>query len=236
MSTPYEPIPERIAFGNLMRQWFKRNGWPQDVPHRLAKFTGATGPWNSQISTVMAGKLDPKPAFFVALGRFNQTVAEQDFRGVTDRRLVDQLKDAEPLCDDAGRVLTAPDFFSLFVGLADAPSRYDAPAVISDEEAKARSELQRTGFQKRAQDLMISPREAWEQLSRFAENMSDAQLARFKDVLSGWGDWSGEELTAMPADGGWCEPGAALDRWLSEPGSWGTRELAREASRATKQL
>jgi hypothetical protein len=236
VSTQQEAIPERVAFGKLVRQWFKRNGWPQDVPHRLAKFTGAAGPWNSQVSQVMQGKLDPKPAFFVAFGAFNRAVAEQDFRGVTDRRLLDQLKDASPLCDDRGQAYDAPGLFALFTGLAELPESYPAIPEISDQEAKSRSEMARKGFQEHAQDLMLSPREAWEQVARFTENMNDSQLARFKEVLSGWSDWTGEELMAMATDGAYCEPGAALDRWVSESGSWGVRELAREAKRAIEQL
>lgn len=236
MSTPAEAIPERIAFGILVRQWFKRNSWPQDVPHRLAKFTGASGPWNSQMSQVMQGKLDPKPAFFVAFGAFNRAVAEQDFRGVTDRRLLDQLKDATPLCDDSGQAYDAPGIFALFTGLAPAPESYAAPPEITDQEAKARSEMARRGFQEHAQVLMLSPREAWEQVTRFTKNMDDSQLARFKEVLSGWSDWTGAELMVMRTPDDYCEPGAALDRWISEGGAWGAQELAREAKKATEQL
>jgi hypothetical protein len=215
MSTPYEALPERIAFGKVIRRWFRSNNWAQDVPHRLAKFTGAAGPWNSQISTVMAGKLDPKCAFFVAFGAFNQTVAEQSFKGVTDRRLLDQLKGAEPLRDDSGRVCTAPEFFAMFAGLTELPQKHAAHVEITEDEAKARSEAQRQAFQRHAKEELLSPREAWDQLRRCCEGMGPDLLDRFRDVLSGWSDWQPSEIEAMLADGG-DEPSAAIDRWLAE--------------------
>jgi hypothetical protein len=215
LSTKYVPIEERIAFGQVLRRWFKANDWPQDVPHRVAAFTGAAGPWNSQVSTLMSGKLDPKPALFVALGAFNQFVAEQHLQGVTERRLVDQLKDAQPLCHDNGRPYTAPDFFALFVGLLEPPSMFAPRLEITDGEAKDRSDRQREIFQGHAKDLMLSPKEAWDQVRSCAQGMSAAQLERFKEVLSGWGDWTGQELMAMDGGGDRSEADHALVRWTT---------------------
>lgn len=215
MSTPYEPLPERVAFGKVIRRWFRSNGWGQDVPHRLSKFTGAAGPWNSQISTVMAGRLDPKPAFFVAFGAFNQAVAEQSFKGVSDRRLIEQLRGAAPLRDNSGRPCTAPDLFAMFTGLADLPQEHAAQVEITEEEAKARSEAQRQAFQRHAREQLLSPREAWDQLRRCCEGMGPDLLDRFRDVLSGWSDWQPSEIEAMLADGG-DESSAAIDRWLGK--------------------
>jgi hypothetical protein len=213
MSTPYEPIVERIKFGRAIYKWFKHNRWGQDVPHRLAKITGTNGPWNSQLSGLMAGRLDPKPAFFVAFGDFNKTVAEQNLDGISERRLVDQLKGAQAFLMDDGRAATAPDFFSLFTGLVELPLAYAPDKEISDEEAKAHSEEQRKIFQRIAKDELLSPRAAWEQVKDHAQNMKPEQLSRFKEVLSDWGDWSGEELMAMATMESYSEPGLALQRW-----------------------
>jgi hypothetical protein len=207
-------MPERIAFGKLVRQWFARNGWPQDVPHRLAKITGAAGPWNSQVSQIMQGKLDPKPALFVAFGAFNQAVAEQRFPGVTERRLLDQLTGSEPLRHDDGRPYTAPDFFALFTGLLDAPSSFSIPErVITEEDAQGISQMCRDEFRMIAKDKLLSPAEAWSALRPHCEGMSAAQVDRFKDVLSGWGDWSVDEVTELSVAGELGKPAAALQRW-----------------------
>jgi hypothetical protein len=210
MSTKYEPIEERIAFGAVLRRWFKANNWPQDVPHRLAAFIGSAGPWNSQISTLMSGKLDPKPALFVALGSFNRAVAEQQLQGIHERKLVDQLRGVAPLCHDDGRPYTAPDFFALFTGLIEPPSQFAPKREITDAEAQAISQQQRDLFQGHAKELMFTPKEAWDQLCKHLRDMPPAQVERFKDVLSGWSEWTGQELMDMDS-----EPQSALDSWAN---------------------
>ena len=83
--------------GPVIKAWFKANEWPQSVSEGLARAKGwEAGPWASQISICMSGRLQPKPPFFVALGMFNQAVAERDFVGVTDRRLMDRLMAGQP--------------------------------------------------------------------------------------------------------------------------------------------
>jgi hypothetical protein len=116
MSTLYVPRDERIHFGNVLRDWFERNNWAQDVPHKLATANGWAGPWNSQISCVFRGALDPKPQFFVALAEFNLHIAHQHFPNITNRRTLDQLKGSEPLRHNNGDIYTATDFFALFIG------------------------------------------------------------------------------------------------------------------------
>ena len=77
--------------GPVLKGWFKQWDWPQSVTEGVARAKGwENGPWASQISICMSGRLTPKPAFFEALGEFNRVVAERDFAGVTDRRLIDR--------------------------------------------------------------------------------------------------------------------------------------------------
>ena len=238
MSTPSRAVPERSEFGRVIQRWFKANRWPQDVPHRLAKVTGAQGPWNSQISCAMNGKLDPKPAFFLAFGAFNDAVARQSYPGVTDRKLLDQLKGATPLAKDDGTPYSAVEFFALFAGMLPSPEAYQelsAGEEISDEEAKARSEALRRAFQDVAKDQMLSPKEAWESLRPHIKNLDASALNRFKEVLSGWGDYSGAELMELATSGPYSEPGMALETWASGVDGISGIELAREARAAVER-
>ena len=51
--------------GPILKIWFSRNGWPQSVTEGIARAKGWTeGPWASQISHCMQGRLTPKPATF----------------------------------------------------------------------------------------------------------------------------------------------------------------------------
>ena len=215
MSTPYEPIEERIAFGRVIRLWFRSNGWAQDVPHKFAKIVGTAGPWNSQVSTVMSGKLDPKPAFFVALGAFNDAVARQAFPGITDRKLLDALKGAEPLCDDDGRPCTAPDFFALFTGLQPLPKRYASARTITPEDAKAISQGHQEAFAQFASIHGISPKQAWDDLRFHCDGVPSPQLSKLRDVLTGWDTWTPDDLETMEEDG-IDAVSAAIAQWKAQ--------------------
>ncbi len=185
----------RLSFGKVFRIWFSRNNWPQDVPHKLSEFVPTKGPWNSQISVCMSGRLDPKVGFFLSCGAFNKQVAEQDFPGVGACRLREHLTGAEPLRLDSGDPFDAADFFRLYTGLIEVPLAYrvaDLP-VLSDADAKAKSQLMREAFQAVAAHQMLSPKAAWESLEPFAP-------ASLRDVLSGWSEYTAEELTGMPSN------------------------------------
>ena len=130
--------------GPVIKAWFKANEWPQSVSEGLARAKGwEIGPWASQISICMSGRLQPKPPFFVALGMFNQAVAERDFAGVTDRRLMDRLRAAEPIVHDdccsgwrcqAGTPWDAMDFFGCYIGALSPPKMLERQRKITQEE------------------------------------------------------------------------------------------------------
>ena len=81
-----------------------------------SKSQGLTaGPWASQISICMSGRLTPT-RLFVAMGMFNEAVAERSFQGVTDRCLMDRLLAGQPICHDDGVPWTAMDFFGCYIG------------------------------------------------------------------------------------------------------------------------
>ena len=142
--------------GPVIKAWFKANEWPQSVSEGLARAKGWTvGPWASQISICMSGRLQPKPPFFVALGMFNQAVAERDFAGVTDRRLVDRLRAGQPIVHDdccpdsrcqAGTPWDAMDFFGCYIGAVSAPKFVAAKRVITQEEVDHFVSEIRTGW------------------------------------------------------------------------------------------
>ena len=122
--------------GPIVKAWFSRNEWPQSVSEGLARAKGWTcGPWASQVSICMSGRLTPKPNFFRGFGQFNQAVAERDFMGITDRRLMDRLKRGEPLTHPDGMPWASQDFFAAYVGALEAPADLLAPPkpVVTQE-------------------------------------------------------------------------------------------------------
>lgn len=116
MTAPTRNDLSPIEFGEVLRAWFSRNEWPQIVTEQLAHAKGSTiGPWASQMSNAMQGKLEPKPGFFLSLGWFNKIVCERDFADVQDQRLKQRLLNGQPLTHPNGEPWTATDFFELYL-------------------------------------------------------------------------------------------------------------------------
>ena len=132
----------REAFGDVLKAWFARNNWPQSITETWAKSCGIPGPWASQISPAINYKLDPKAAFFVALGNFNMAVAERDVLSVTNERVRNLLQKGEPLCHDDGVPYGPDDFFKLFVGMIKPPPEFlkepEPQQPVSEVEALRR--------------------------------------------------------------------------------------------------
>jgi len=205
MSTPYEYDADRALFGGVLKKWFKRNDWPQSITEHWAKGVGSQGPWSSQVSNAFNGRLDPKAQFFIAWGNFNRCVAERDFRGVTDRRVMDLLKDSQPLCHDNGEPLDASDFFKLFTGLAEPPHEYAGATIettFSDEGALAHGENVARCFKAWARDQMLIPREAWDcfKNAKATQRMKPQQLSHVQDIMRGAEVLTGEAMTECVKD------------------------------------
>ena len=131
-------VAAREVFGDALKAWFARNSWPQSITETWAKSCGSPGPWASQISPAINYKLDPKAAFFVALGNFNAAVAERNVLSVTNERVRTLLLKGQPLCHDDGVPYGAEDFFKLFTGLIEPPEELTAP----DPEPEPLSEVE----------------------------------------------------------------------------------------------
>jgi len=183
------------ALAAAYKLWMKQNDLSQQNPHDFAKSTGRQGPWNSQLSLLCQAKLQPKPQFFCSLAAFNAAIAAKDFAGVTNRALLDKLKACVPMLDDQGKVIDAAGFFSMYVGLAPIPEAYAASAhTYTEEDAKAESIRLRDAFRAFAQNEMLSPADAWSKVVA-ATDLAPRHQARLKEVLSGWGDLSADEMT-----------------------------------------
>jgi len=189
MSTKHEYTPERVAFGSVLAAWFKKNEWPQSITESVAKALGwPNGPWASQMSTAINGKIDPKPNFFVAMGLFNQMVAERDLKGIKDRRTIDRLKEAYPLTHDNGVPYDGADFFRLFTGLIEPPEEFNrttAAVTFTEEGAVKYSALLAKTFKAIQRDQMMSPKEAWTSLaaSDALGNMPGEAMLILQDAL-----------------------------------------------------
>ena len=204
------PEPFGGEFGPVLKEWFRRNEWPQITAERVARAKGSKiGPWASQMSNTMAGKIEPKPNFFVALGWFNEVILTRDFVGITDRRLVDQLKGSEALCHDNGQPFTAVDFFALYLGKLEKPEGYLDDELITQEMVGMWAEGLKLTFAEVCRSLMVPPGAAWKVVAKACADdygIIGDDLAWVQDVIAGITDPTVEQATRMRAKYGDTQP------------------------------
>ena len=71
-----ELAESREAMGKGFRRWREKNGLSQQVIHNFSQ-AKKIPLHNSQIAHFENGVLDPKAAFYVSLGVFNQSIADK---------------------------------------------------------------------------------------------------------------------------------------------------------------
>jgi len=111
-------------FGAMLRRWREANGWTQYTAIEWAK--QAKPPFDaaphSGLSELENGKTQhPRTPLFLYLGELNSRVAAADYKGVRDRKTLDQLKDSRPILDQAGNPWGPAEFWSCCAGLLAAP-------------------------------------------------------------------------------------------------------------------
>ena len=187
------PEPTATHFGEVLRAWFLRNEWPQLVAEQVSRAKGSKiGPWASQMSNAMQGKLEPKPNFFIALGWFNQVVTERDFEGITDRRLIDRLLNGQPLTFENGQPYTAVDFFALYIGDLGVPGVEEAPKIqepqLTQEMLDTWAEGLKLTFREACKALMSPPGETWRVIAKRMETdygITGEDLEWTQEVIAG---------------------------------------------------
>ena len=178
------------------------NNFSQQAIHDWAAAAETAGPWNSSVSLLQRGKLDPKPQFFVAFGTLNKHLAEGAYKYVTDRKLKDRLAQAMPFLTEHDKPATATDFYSMFIGELQPAAIYTQPIAFTDNDAEQLTQRYRNAFRKAALKEMVSPKELWQQLEPKARDMgmSTAQVTHLQAVLVGFEEYTAEELNELTRD------------------------------------
>lgn len=164
---PAEQMAARAALGLAIRNWFHMNRWSQDVPGWFAKAKDLNGPWNSQMSLLYNGRLDPKAQFFLALEEFNLAVAYQNLdEEELEPKLVKRLHAKQPFLTETGEFAKAEDFFAMFIGRKRWHEMFDAIPRLSEEEAENRGKILLRNFESLMLDQMITRAELWRDMQR----------------------------------------------------------------------
>ena len=187
MSTPYKFIQSRADFGNAIAFWFKKGEWPQGITEAVAKEVNQWegGPWASQISTAINGKLDPKAVFFIAFGLFNAYIHKGDFSKIHDINLRNKLTGSKAFTHNNGRLFDGADFFRMFTGLIEVPKKYKEINSNLNNVAQKYGSLLREHFLKIKRNEMMSTKDAWESFINqpYAQTIKKEHLNTINDLF-----------------------------------------------------
>ena len=208
----------RRAFGKMLLNWRRRNGWTQYTACEWgteAEFEVISYGNLSVIEQGKAGELRQK-AFF-QLEELNRRLAEKDWGPVKSQRLKDQLKEAEPLRGDDDKLWDAVDFWSCYIGYAPVPRSYQAaPApTLTPKRAEEICQKWRQHVRRVIKEGGLDVTQALEQLVMGAPK---EHQKRFAEVLA-IDDYSSVELAQLWVDGEEFLP----EQWIS---AWEQTALA----------
>ena len=208
MSTPYKFIQTRADFGKAILTCFKKNDWPQSITESVAKEIGIEGgPWASQVSTAINGKLDPKPAFFIAFGIFNSYIHSGDFSKIKDINLRDKLKGSKAFTHNNGRPFDGADFFKLFTGLIEVPKKYKTNGYeFNDKDLKEYQKAMIEHTMKIKRQEMLKPKEFWELFLKqpYSKTIKENDLDIINDIVREDLDMSREIVLRFGREYGKC--------------------------------
>ncbi len=213
----------RRAFGKMLLNWRRRNGWTQYTACEWGSEAGFEVISYGNLSVIEQGKAgELRQKAFFQLEELNRRLAEQDWGTLKSQRIKDLLKDAEPLTGDDGQRWDAVDFWRCYIGYAPVPKAYQslpAPTLT----AKRIEELA-TGWRQRVRRL-IKERglDAMETLEQIVAAAPAEQQKRFREVLTGLDDYSPAEMGQLWVEGELFQPA----QWIEQGEGAGTPPPAR---------
>ena len=224
----------RRAFGKMLLNWRRRNGWTQYTACEWGAEAGFEVISYGNLSVIEQGKAgELRQKAFFQLEELNRRLHERDWGPVSTQRLKDQLKDAEPLVGDDGKLWDALDFWSVYIGYMPVPKAYQsqpAPTVTTKRaEELCHQWRQQVRRQIKAQELDIT--EALEQL---ASSVPEPQRKRFREVLA-LDDYSPAELAQLWSESGDFQPQQWIQQWIGGSEHPSTNEPKNSVSRGRRK-
>lgn len=218
----------RRAFGKMLLNWRRRNGWTQYTACEWggeANFEVISYGNLSVIEQGKAGELRQK-AFF-QLEELNRRLADKDWGTVQSQRIKEQLKDAEPLRGDDGKLWDSVDFWSCYIGYQPVPKAYQstpAPNVT----AKRAEELCKKWRQHVRRVIKERGFDVTEALEQLVKSAPAEYQKRFSEVLA-IDDYSPTELAQLWVDGETFLP----EQWIS---AWDKDQPTRPPAKGRKAV
>ena len=204
---------DRRAFGRMLLNWRRGNGWTQYTVCNWAKEAGFEAISYGNLSVIEQGKAgELRQKAFWQLWEVNRRIAARDWGNVRGPLIEEKLKPAMPLGDEACPVWGPLEFLACYSGLRAVPDAFrTTPApTIRQRKATELSARWRHQLRRVVEDCGLDPGEAMDAL---VSQAGEEQRRRFYAVLTGFGDYSPEELRSLWLEESLYRPGQWLDQW-----------------------
>ena len=208
----------RVAFGRMLLNWRRRNGWTQYTACTWAEAIGEPKLVISygNLSVIEQGKAGGlRQRSFWQLWELNRRIASCDWGRFGDRELRQKLEAAIPL-GDADCPLWGPlEFWACYVGLRPVPAAFAvSPApVIGPRQAALLSNRWRQQLRSLIDTHQLDPATALDALVHLAD---EEHRRTFYTVLTGFRAYSPQELSALWLHGDRYRPQQWLEQWIAE--------------------
>jgi len=215
----------RAAFGRMLLNWRRRNGWTQYTACSWAEAVGFETISYGNLSVIEQGKAgELRQKAFWQLGELNRRIAERDWGKVLDQAIKEKLEGSVPIGDKDCQVWTPLEFWACYCGLREVPDAFrTTPApTIGQRKATELSAKWRYQLRQVVDEFELDPSDA---ITALAAEASEEHRKRFYAVLTGFGDYKPEELAPLWIEGDLYQPKRWLDKWeaakrqLRKPGS-----------------
>jgi hypothetical protein len=212
----------RLAFGRMLLNWRRRNGWTQYTVCNWAKAIGEPSSVISygNLSVIEQGKAgELRQRSFWQLGELNRRIAAREWGRFGDAALRKKLEAAMPLGDSEVPVWGPLEFWACYCGIRPVPDAFrtsPAPA-ISQRQAAMLSGRWRQRLRSQIAQHALDPAAALEALMELA---GEEHGRDFYAVLTGFRSYSPLELSGLWLEGDRYRPEVWLEKWIaSSPGA-----------------
>jgi hypothetical protein len=207
----------RLAFGRMLLNWRRRNGWTQYTACTWAKAIGEPSMVISygNLSVIEQGKAgELRQKSFWQLGELNRRIAAKEWGRFGDAALREKLEAAIPLGDEGCPVWGPLEFWACYCGVRPVPQPFRAaPApVISERQAVMLSGRWRRQLCSQIKAHDLDPATALDALMALA---AEKHRRAFYAVLTGFRSYNPAELSALWLEGDRYRPELWLEQWLA---------------------
>ena len=203
----------RAAFGKMLLNWRRRNGWTQYTACSWADETGFDAISYGNLSVIEQGKAgELRQKAFWQLAELNRRIAAKEWGKNISPDLKIKLEQAIPLGDNDCPVWSPLELWACYCGLREVPAAFrTTPApTIGQRKATELSSKWRNQMRKVVDECGLEPSDA---INCLAANASDEHRKRFYAVLTGFGDYKPDELATLWLEGDKYQPNHWLDQW-----------------------